>query len=95
MDSNLSFSRELFITYLKTLDVSKQKRMLFMIEASLTLYNDPEYDTNFGTYVDYNNLIFDKMIRNPFYKHYFRLYFHLLNKLLFPRQNELKKWESF
>lgn len=35
-----------FLEYLRSLDVNKQMRMLFMLEASIYLCEDYDYDTN-------------------------------------------------
>lgn len=91
-NSEPSFSKKSFINYLKTISHHKQKRMLFMIEASLTLSTDFEYNIKFGTYPDYQNIDNDKVVQTPFYKNYFSLYYHLLNKLLFPREAEINNW---
>lgn len=89
-----TYSSERFIQYLETLNSNDQKRMLFMIEAKLTLYNDSKYNTDFGIYPDYQNLFFNKMIATTFYQFFFRVYFNLLDKKLFPTDVALDKWNN-
>ena len=63
-----------------------------MIEASLTLYNDSNYNTEFGTYPDYQNGFFDKMVRTSFFRNFYWAYFHLINKSFFPKESDIKNW---
>ncbi|SEM18218.1 hypothetical protein SAMN05421856_101595 [Chryseobacterium taichungense] len=61
MNLNLEFSINEFIDYLKNLDHNKQKRMLFMIEAELTIFDDFDYNTNFGVYPNYQHMHLKKL----------------------------------
>lgn len=95
MNLDPEFSIDSFTKYLQTLDVHKQKRMLFMIEAELHLFEDLDYNTDFGLYPDYQNWGFDKRIRTPFYKNYLKLFYSLSENLLVHPDDEMKsKWEE-
>lgn len=93
MNPYYNFSMDEFLEYLRSLDVNKQMRMLFMLEASIYLCED--YDTNFGTYPDYQNLGFDKQLRTPYYKHYSRFLFSIPEDV-FNKSDEKAKndWKS-
>ena len=91
---DVPYSLDNFIKFLKAIKSQDQKRMLFMIEAKLNLYNDSKYNTDFGIYPDYKNLLSDKMIPSPFYQIFFRAYFNLLDKKLFPRIESLNTWKT-
>lgn len=90
------FSVELFIDFLKELNRNVQKRMLFMIEAALTMFDDPDYNTNFGVYPNYQHIAFDKILRNDYYKKYNSLYAHLSdgNFLIAPNDMIREKWKG-
>lgn len=94
MNLNSEFSINKFIDYLKNLDHNKQKRMLFMIEAELTIFDDFDYNTNFGVYPNYQHIAFDKVIRTPYYKNYNLLYVYLAdgNLLSVPDDSMREKW---
>lgn len=96
MNTESEFSNEIFIDYLKKLDVNNQKRMLFMIEAELTMFDDPDYNTNFGVYPNYQHIAFDKIVRNDYYKKYNSLYAHLCdgNFLIAPNDMIREKWKG-
>ncbi len=95
MNLDPEFSIDSFIKYLQTLDIHKQKRMLFMAEAEIYLHDQHHYDTNFGTYPDHQNFGFDKIIRTPFYKNYFRLLCLISEDFLNKPDDEAKsKWEE-
>ncbi|KQR94437.1 hypothetical protein ASG01_00680 [Chryseobacterium sp. Leaf180] len=86
---------ESFLVFVKSLKEMKQKRILFMIEAYQNLSENFIYDTNFGTYPDYQNIGFDKQIRTEFYLHYTRFAFSI-QKDLFSIPNDESKiyWEN-
>jgi len=90
------FSVELFIDFLKELNRNDQKRMLFMIEADQTIFDELEYDTGFGHYKDFVNST-DVMIISRFYSNYRRFFSfvcagNVINK---PDDVSKKKWDRF
>ena len=95
MDLLSKFSVDEFIDYLKSLDPKRQKRMLFMMEAELTIFDDFNYNTNFGVYPNYQHIAFDKVIRTSYYKNYNLLYAYLAdgNLLSGPDENMRQKWD--
>ncbi|MEE6128340.1 hypothetical protein V2E39_13180 [Chryseobacterium arthrosphaerae] len=95
MNPYYNFSMEDFLKYLKSLDINKQKRMLFMVEADFYLYESIEYNTDFGTYPDYQNRGFDKHIRTPFYVHYTRFVFSIPEDVFNKPDDKAKEhWEE-
>lgn len=89
------FSIESFIEYLKTLDSKKQKRMLFMIEAGLTIFDDYDYYTDFLIYPNYQHLGYDKFLWTNFYSNY-QKFNYLLSDDVFNKPDDIMKdrWNS-
>lgn len=95
MNSYYDFSMENFLKYMKSLERNKQKRMLFMLEAGMYLYEDFSYQTDFGTYPDYINAGYDKQLRTPFFLHYARFVYSIPEDLLNKPDDQSKKdWED-
>lgn len=90
------YSVEQFIDYLKGLDINKQKRMLFMIEAGQTISDELEYDTSFGHYKDFVNST-DVMIMSKFYINYRRFFSFVCGGNVINKPDDVSKkgWDSF
>lgn len=85
---------ESFVDYLKPLDYNRKKRMLFMLEAGLTLYNKVDYNTSFGIYPDYQNMFIDKFAGSSFYLNYHSFHFFVIAPHLFPDADDMDNWSS-
>lgn len=95
MNIDPSFSTESFIEYLKTLDSKKQKRMMFMIEANLTIFDNYDYYTDFLTYPNYQYFGTDKFLWTNFYSSYQKFIFSLSNDVFNKPDDFMRdRWNS-
>lgn len=95
MNIDTSFSTESFIEYLKTLDSKKQKRMLFMIEAGLTIFDDYDYYTDFGTYPNYQHFGLDKFLGTDFFMNYHKFRFSISDDVFNKPDDSVRdRWKT-
>lgn len=83
-----------FIKKINLFDKNRQKRILFMVEASLTLYDNVEYYTDFNNYYLENGE--EQFISSPYHNIFLHYHFFLKqdDMLNNPTEDNLRFWNE-